>query len=126
MNTWKYFKPEEVVGLDIEFVSKMDMGRHVSGVAWKITDGKRTAATNTDPNAVKDSAHLTGHAADIDCNDYHTLWAIMAGCFAAKINRIGVYVQPDPANKTRLVPTHVHLDDDKTKDPEVIWITIEK
>lgn len=128
MGKYTYFTDDELNGLDPEFCAQLDMARKASGVPYIITNGKRTPNDSAmkDPNAVKDSAHLVGLAVDLACADYRTLWAILKGCYAVGITRIGVYVKIDAKKKDRLNPTHVHIDVDKTKSPEVIWTTLEE
>lgn len=120
---WNYFKDSEVMGLDVELVAMLDKARHRSGVPYKITSGKREPATNTDPNAVQDSAHLTGHAVDLDCNDPLALWKMLDGLLFAGFKRIGVYLTIAGPKGT---PTHIHVDNDLTKPQEVVWLTVEK
>ena len=124
---WRYFADSEVQGLDAEFVALMDNARHISGIPWVITNGKRTPGDTAsgDPNAVENSAHYAGLAADIRCRTSHEVWAILKGCFAVGINRIGIYLKQDAANPLKLVPTHMHIDTDKSKLPEVVWHTKE-
>lgn len=122
-NKWNYFKPEEVVGLDSELVAKLDVARHRSGVPYTITDGLRTAAGNTDRNAVNNSAHLVGKAVDLRCRDSRTLWKMLDGLVAAGFKRIGIYFVITDGN---IRPTHIHVDTDETKDQEVVWLTLEK
>lgn len=121
--TWNYFKDAEVAGLDNELVAMLDKARHRSGIPYVITDGLRTPAANTDPNAVQDSAHLTGHAVDLDCNDSRALWKMLDGLLFAGFKRIGVYFTAAGGKGT---PTHIHVDNDTTKDQEVLWLTVEK
>lgn len=121
--TWNYFKDSEVVGLDNELVAMLDKARHKAGTPFTITDGLRTPATNTDPNAVQDSAHLTGHAVDLRCEGSRYLWKMLDGLFSAGFKRIGIYFQ---IVEGRVRTTHVHVDNDLTKDPEVVWLTVEK
>lgn len=121
--TWNYFKDAEVAGLDNELVAKLDQARHRAGIPFFITDGLRTPATNTDPNAVQDSAHLTGHAVDLRCHDAPSLWKMLDGLFAAGFKRIGVYLK---ISDGKGVPTHLHVDNDSTKPQEVVWLTVEQ
>lgn len=115
----KYFKPEEVEGLDHEFCAKLDQARHIAQIPFVITSGLRTPETNQSlvaKGAAPDSAHLYGLAVDLRVENNHEVFLIISSAFAVGINRFGIYV--DESNH----PTHVHLDVDKEKVPEVIWV----
>lgn len=116
---FKYFKPEEIGGLDETFVEKLDRARHIAQIPFVITSGLRTPEENQSlvaKGAAPDSAHLYGTAVDLRVENNHEVFLILSSAFAVGINRFGIYV--DAANQ----PTHVHLDVDKEKVPEVIWI----
>lgn len=119
-----YFKESEIVGLDRELVAMMDNGRHLSGIPWVITNGLRKSgdAASADPNAVKNSAHYRGLAADIRCRTTHEMFVMLKAMFAVGFKRIGVYVKIDG---TKLIPSHIHVDIDSTLPPEVAWHTLE-
>lgn len=119
---WNYFKPSEVVGLDTELVAMLDKARHRADVPFIITDGLRTGDGKQDRNAVNNSAHLSGLAADLRCRDYHNLWRMLDGIFSAGFKRVGIYTQKIDG---KVRPTHVHVDADLTKPQEVMWITEE-
>ncbi len=115
--TWKYFTPEEVEGLDENFVAKLDQARHIAGFPFVITSGFRTPETNQSIiGAVPDSAHLKGLAVDLKVENDHEVSRIIAACQEIGITRCGIYVD------TNNVPTHVHVDVDPDKVSEVIWI----
>lgn len=120
MATWNYFTDEESKGLDNELMARLDQARHIAGIGFIITDGLRTPATNTDPNSVQNSAHLTGHAVDIRCVDSHTLWKMLHALLEVGFKRIGIYFNSDAH------PTHLHVDNDLTKPQEVVFLTLEK
>lgn len=123
MKNFTYFKDSEIVGLDTELIAKLDQARHRSDIPFVITDGLRTADTNTDLNSVKNSAHLTGNAVDLRCHDFHSLWRMLDGLFFAGFKRIGVYIENADG---KFFPTHVHVDNDLSKPQEVVWLTVEK
>ena len=124
MKNYVYFTDEEVKGLDKEFVALLDQARHKASIPFLITDSLRTAQTNTDPNSVKDSSHLTGHAVDLSCHSYRELFLIIKGLAYVGLDRIGIYFNIDDMGK--VLPTHIHVDNDKTKPPQVLWLTREK
>ena len=122
---YTYFKAEEVVGLDPEYVSKLDLARQktidldpaAKGVPTIITSGLRSAEKNESViGAVPDSAHLKGLAIDQAVHNSHEVYLVVASLMAVGITRIGIYVD---GNGT---PTHIHNDVDPEKVPEVIWI----
>ena len=125
MGNWLYFTNEEVEGLDNELVSRLDQARHLAKIPFVITDGLRTPYTNTDPNAVKDSAHLKGLAVDLRCRDSGSLFLMKRALYSAGFNRIGIYFRVDPKDSTRLHPTHLHVDIDPDKPQDREWSTVE-
>lgn len=110
VNKWKYFSDDEVKGLDIELCAMLDMARGKAGVPFMITSGLRTPTENDAlAQSVKDSAHLTGNAVDIECADSEARFAMIKGLLDAGFTRIGVYSQ------------HIHCDNSQTLPPNVIW-----
>lgn len=109
--------PQEVEGLDENFVAKLDQARHIAGIPFIIASGFRTPEKNQSIiGAVADSSHLKGLAVDLVVENDHEIALI---CDAAKmvgITRRGFY--SDINNK----PTHIHLDLDPNKVDEVIWL----
>ena len=125
---FKYFTEKTdplIKGLIDELLFALDSAREKSGVGYRITDGLRTRAANKDPNAVKDSAHLSGKAADVDCNDGSDLYRMLYGILSY-FCRIGIYVKFAPGSKTKLIPTHLHVDVDHTKPQKTMWIELER
>ena len=105
-----FFKTEEVVGLDPEFVAQLDRARGLAGTPFVITSGLRTPIQNeSTPNAVYDSAHLVGLAVDLACEGSQERWKIVKALMAVGLSRIGIY------------SAHVHVDCDGTKPQNVIW-----
>jgi uncharacterized protein YcbK (DUF882 family) len=114
----KYFDIEEfdspdLIGsgenMDAEFLEMLDSAREIAGIPFIITSGYRTKAHNKKVGGKSDSAHLTGHAADIKVNGSRQRWQIVEACIKAGFTRIGI------AN------TFVHVDNDSTKPKDVIW-----
>lgn len=125
--TYKYFKPEEVVGLDPEYVSKLDLATAKTAeldtegrrFPFVIASGFRTPEKNQSViGAVPDSSHLTGLATDLVVSNDHEVWLVITALHAVGITRIGIYV--DANNR----PTHVHndLDTEGAHVPQVVWI----
>ena len=127
---FKYFNPVEdpkIVGIQDHTMLMLDSARDISGVPYIITCGLRTADHNAElKGAVCDSAHLTGEALDLVCEDDHTLFKMLEGLIGGGFTRIGIYVKPDPNNLIKLTPVHLHVDCDTKKPPEVTWILIEQ
>ena len=126
---WNFFLDKEVVGLDTELIAMLDMARHKTkgpsfptGIPFIITDGKRDGTGKKDRNAVNNSAHLTGNAVDLRCRDYRSLSVMLAALTAAGFRRIGIYFK---IVNGKPKPTHVHVDNDPTKDQDVTWLTEE-
>lgn len=125
MSNWRYFKDEEVKGLDTELVAGADKARHNAGIPFILTNTVRTPDFK-DPNAVKDSAHLTGHAFDASCRTDNALFLMLRGLYSAEFRRLGLYFKHDPRGNGLLLPTHVHVDNDKTKQQDVVFCSLEK
>src|ERR1051326_5720735 len=114
---FKYFTPEEVVGLDQEFVAKLDQARNIAGFPFIIASGFRTPEKNQSIiGAVPDSSHLKGLAVDLGVENDHEVYLIIWSGTQVGITRFGIYINSDG------VPTHVHLDVDPDKVPAVVWI----
>jgi len=122
---YRYFKPEEVVGLDPEYVSKLDMA--TAKTAELDPNGKRTPFFITsgfrsiDKNesiigSVPNSAHTKGLATDLRVENDHEAYLIIASLISVGITRFGIYINSAGAI------THIHNDVDPDKVPEVIWI----
>lgn len=107
---YQFFTDEELQGLDDSLCQMLSIARGKANVPFLITNGIRTLAQNsTLPESVQNSAHLTGHAVDLLCEDSPTRYAMITGCLAAGFNRIGIY------------SAHIHVDNDATKPPNVCW-----
>lgn len=117
MNRWKYFADDEVIGLEPELVSKLDTARHISGVPFKITSGRRSSGDNSVLNgAVADSSHLTGKAVDLAVGGSREYFLMMKGLLASGFRRIGQYMNVDGNDVI-----HLHVDIDETKDQDVLF-----
>lgn len=110
MGKYQYFSDLELTGLDDGLCQMLSVARGKAGVPFVITCGLRTPEQNAAlPESVSDSAHLTGHAVDLACSDSPTRFAMLGGLLASGFNRIGIY------------SAHIHVDNDTTKPPNVIW-----
>ncbi len=122
---WTYFTDEEVVGLEPEYVAKLDMARaktieldpEKKGIAFVITSGFRSVEKNESViGAVPDSSHCKGLATDLAVDNHHEVFLIVAALISVGINRIGIYVNGEG------LPTHVHNDMDTEKPSQTIWL----
>jgi len=109
----KYFSPEEIKGLVVDIVFKLDRARELFGSPIVITSGYRDPSHNADVGGVKDSSHTTGKAVDIraplDQQMREKLcWALGASGF----RRIGIYDR------------HLHLDVDGDKPTPAVWFGV--
>lgn len=97
-------------GLVPDFREKLNKAREIAGIPFILNSAFRCAAHNADVGGSETSSHLAGLAVDIRCNDSRSRWIIINALTAAGFNRIGIG------------KTFVHVDDDLTKEPELIWL----
>lgn len=121
MATWEniqHFKPEEFDSpdrsgsgllMDEHFVSLLDQIRSKVKFALVITSGYRTQAHNREVGGKSESAHCTGHAADIACLTSRQRYAVVKAALELGITRIGIG------------DTFVHLDVDHELPANCIW-----
>jgi|WetSurMetagenome_2_1015567.scaffolds.fasta_scaffold517962_1 hypothetical protein len=122
VSNYKYFKDEEIVGLDKELVAKLDVARGVAGIPFRITSGKRTVEQNSVlKGAVADSSHLTGLAVDLWVEDYHAYCVMLKGLYAAGFRRFGHYFTIEQTDPINFIPRHIHVDVDATKLQDCSW-----
>lgn len=122
---FNFFIATEVVGLDTEFVSKLDLATAKTAeisvekrrIPFVITSGFRTPEKNLSViGSVPDSSHLKGLAVDLLVTNTHEVWVIVAALIMVGIKRIGVYVDKNDQ------PTHIHADMDPEKVDQVLFI----
>ena len=107
---WVYFTPEEVKGLDQELCAMLDRSRGIAATPFTITSGLRTPEQNEQtPNAVYDSAHLSGHAVDLAVEGSTERFQIVKALLAVGFTRIGIYA------------AHIHCDNSAVLPPNVLW-----
>lgn len=109
-----YFSDDEVKGLDQELVAKLDMARKVAGIPFIITCGVRTKEENDLVGGVSDSAHLTGKAVDLRCEDSTARFKMVSGLLSAGFKRVEV------------ASAHIHVDVDEDKPQYVMWLGLSK
>lgn len=100
LKDWKYFKPNEVVGLKTHFVGMLDLARGYAGIPFPITSGFRTPEHNKKVGGSPTSSHLDGTGVDILSRNSLEVRKIVEGAMKAGITGITVYKASN----------HVHLD----------------
>jgi uncharacterized protein YcbK (DUF882 family) len=93
-----------------ELVAALQWIRTAYGEPIIITSGVRCPAGNVEAGGVDDSAHLTGHAADVQVANSRERFRLVELALKANVNRIGVGRD------------FLHLDVDKSKQGQVMWL----
>lgn len=96
--------------MDKEFLLKLDRAREVAQIPFKINSAWRSAEKNKEVGGKPNSSHLKGLAVDISVTDSRSRFIIFKALMQVGFHRIGV------------AKTFIHVDDDKNKDPEVVWL----
>lgn len=97
----------------------LDKARKLANVPFRINSGFRTAERNKAVGGASKSAHMTGHAADIDISGAEDLKIKLKALYKAGFRRFGV------------ASSFIHVDNDPTKNdavwgyPNTLW-TLEK
>lgn len=110
---YKYFKPEEIVGLDPRLVEMLDKAREIAGVPFVITSGLRSAEHNAEVGGVKNSSHLLGLAVDLKVRDTNSGGKMLLALAAVGFKRFGFYGD-----------NHIHVDIDPNKETPSYWTKI--
>jgi len=114
----KYFDESEFVcngescfdKMDKGFLDKLDLARSYSDVPFVITSSWRSKEHNNAVGGKPNSAHTRGLAVDLSARNSSDRYNIIKSAIMAKIARIGIS------------DTFIHLDDDETKPPKVLWL----
>ena len=93
-----------------ELVAVLQAMRTAYGEPINITSGVRCPAANKAAGGVEDSAHLTGHAADIAVLNSRERFRLVDLALHSNVNRIGIG------------KTFIHLDLDRSKPDRVMWL----
>lgn len=96
-------------GLLPDFRDKLNKARELAGIPFALNSAFRCTEHNKDVGGSCTSSHLVGCAVDIKCTDSRSRWLIVQALIAAGFNRIGI------------AKTFIHVDDDMTKEPNLIW-----
>ena len=113
----KYFKYSEfscpccgMNDMDSFFLSRLDVARDLADpIPFVITSGFRCPKHNNKVGGSDTSSHLLGFAVDIKTKSFNRRFKIVGSLICAGFTRIGITKE------------FVHVDDDKTKDQNVIW-----
>lgn len=119
--TWddiRHFKPSEFASPDkrdsgymmsLDFVRKLDKLRDAVNRPLFITSGYRTPQHNEDIHGEENSAHLTGHAADIQTLTSPERYSLLECALRLGFRRIGIG------------SNFIHIDDSINHDQDVCW-----
>lgn len=107
----KYFNElSDLDKMDKEFLLKLDRAREVAQIPFKINSAWRSVEENKDAGGKPNSSHLKGLAVDISVTNSRSRFIILKALIQVGFHRIGV------------AKTFIHVDDDKNKDSEVVWL----
>ena len=108
---WEFLCPCcKVERMDINFIVRLQRARTVARRSFVIGSGWRCEARNRAVGGVEDSAHLTGHAADIMTVTSEKRFVVLDALLEAGFMRIGI------------AKFFIHVDDDLAKPQGVIWV----
>jgi uncharacterized protein YcbK (DUF882 family) len=96
--------------IDLQLVAILQQMREAVGHRLDIESGVRCVQHNLKEGGRPNSAHLRGKAADIKCPNSRLRFELVALAIQAGIRRIGIG------------ETFVHLDNDETLAPDVLWL----
>lgn len=96
--------------MDNQFMSKLNLARGFSGIPYHINSGHRCEEHNQEVGGEENSSHLKGIAADISCDNSRQRFLIIKALRMSGFHRIGI------------AKNFIHVDEDKSKDRDVIWL----
>jgi len=98
------------MNMSFEFMDKLIAARLISDTPYILTSACRCDKRNKDEGGKPNSSHLSGLAVDIAVVDSRTRFRVLKGLFTVGFHRIGIG------------SNFIHVDDDTTKDKEVVWL----
>lgn len=101
---------KNVVGLDREFLWRLEVAASDCDVDFVITSGMRSIKQNRAVGGVVDSAHLKGLAVDLLARDSRSRYSIVKSLLRLGFRRIGV------------TGDHVHVDNSLSLPQNRLWI----
>ena len=101
--------PDSYEQMDVAFLNKLTKAREIASIGFKITSGYRTPDHNEKVGGVSNSSHTLGHAVDIYAPTSRQKYIIINALLQAGFNRIGV------------AKNFIHVDDDPSKNEDVIF-----
>lgn len=97
--------------MDRDFMRRLDQARMIAGVPFRINSGYRCPEHNAKVSSTgANGPHTSGKAVDIATPDNRTRHKVLTALVLSGFHRIGV------------ARTFIHVDDDETKDREVVWL----
>ena len=97
------------INMDVGFLNKLSKARELAAIGFKITSAYRSPAHNAKVGGVPSSSHTIGRAVAIYAPTSRHKYIIINALLQAGFNRIGV------------AKNFIHVDDDPSKDEDVIW-----
>jgi uncharacterized protein YcbK (DUF882 family) len=99
-----------LMNIDPELLGLLDRLREKLDRPLSISSGSRCPAHNLHEGGKKNSAHLTGLAADLKVNGSRERFEILRALSSCGVTRIGI------------AKTFIHVDIDASKPQEVVWL----
>ena len=90
-------------------MEKLDAARKMAGIPFVLNSAYRSPQWDKSKGRSGTGAHTTGCAVDIRCNTSANRLKIVQACLSVGFTRIGIG------------KTYIHVDDDPTKTPNVMW-----
>ena len=96
--------------MDFDFLLLLDKARNRADTRFNVNSSIRCEQHNEAVGGRSGSAHVMGLAVDIHCTSSRARFKILEAATKVGFHRIGVG------------RTFIHLDQDETKDSEVVWL----